>query len=192
MPPKARITREMIVDAAFTVVQKVGAEEINVRKIAAELKCSTQPVMYHFRTMEELKAEVYVKSSEYMSACILDGEEKNVPVLLERYIRFAREESNLFRFIFQTGRIDIENFGAVFGSSEDLRRIVRLFGEKHGLTEAQAHSAISTVFLVIHGYAALIANNCAVYDEKQCEELLNRVLIAFPDYWKTLDIPPMN
>lgn len=191
MPPKARITRDMIVGAAFTVVQKVGAEEINVRKIAAELKCSTQPVMYHFRTMEELKAEVFVKCAEYLNSYIFADDEKSVPELFRRYLTFARDESNLFRFIFQTGRIKTENFMAAF-ESDHVGGLIRLFAEERGLTEPQAFSAISTMFLSLHGYCSMIANNCALYDEKKCDEILDRVMNAIPEHWKTLDIPPLK
>ena len=46
MPPKAKITREMIVDAAFAIAREAGAETINARTVAERLKCSTQPVLF--------------------------------------------------------------------------------------------------------------------------------------------------
>ena len=52
MPPKAKVTKDMIIDAAFNVVREAGAENINARTVAKKLKCSTQPVMYHFETIE--------------------------------------------------------------------------------------------------------------------------------------------
>lgn len=48
MPPKAKITKNMIIDAAFQVVREAGVESINARTVAERLNCSTQPVMYHF------------------------------------------------------------------------------------------------------------------------------------------------
>ena len=55
MPAKAKVTKEMIVDAAFAIAREAGAENINARTVSERLHCSTQPVMYHFATMEELK-----------------------------------------------------------------------------------------------------------------------------------------
>ena len=55
MPPKARVTKDMVVKAAFEVARKTGAENINARTVSEKLNCSTQPVMYHFATIEELK-----------------------------------------------------------------------------------------------------------------------------------------
>ena len=62
MPPKPKITKEMIVDAAFEIARKTGAENINARTVAERLECSTQPIMYHFATIEELKKAAYAKA----------------------------------------------------------------------------------------------------------------------------------
>lgn len=55
MPPKARITRDMVAAAAFEAAREAGWEQINARTVSQRLNCSTQPVMYHFATIEELK-----------------------------------------------------------------------------------------------------------------------------------------
>ncbi len=44
MPPKAKITREMIVEAAFEIARNEGVENINARTVSEKLSCSTQPV----------------------------------------------------------------------------------------------------------------------------------------------------
>lgn len=51
MPPKVKITKEMIIDAAFEIARSEGAENINARTVSKKLGCSTQPVMYHFKTI---------------------------------------------------------------------------------------------------------------------------------------------
>ena len=56
------ITREMIIEEAFHIARTEGADKITSRRIAESLQCSTQPVLYHFATVEEaldwLKKEV--------------------------------------------------------------------------------------------------------------------------------------
>lgn len=56
MPPKAKITKDMVIDAAFEVAREIGTENINARTVSKKLNCSTQPVMYHFATIDELKS----------------------------------------------------------------------------------------------------------------------------------------
>ncbi len=55
MPAKTKVTKEMIIDAAFAIAREEGAENINARTVLKRLHCSTQPVMYHFATIEELR-----------------------------------------------------------------------------------------------------------------------------------------
>ena len=45
MPPKAKISKDMVVVAAFEVARKTGGEHINARTVSKKLNCSTQPVM---------------------------------------------------------------------------------------------------------------------------------------------------
>ena len=52
MPPRSKITREMIIDAAYEIVRESGEGSLNARSIADRLGCSTQPVLYVFRTMD--------------------------------------------------------------------------------------------------------------------------------------------
>lgn len=51
MPPKAKITKEMIVDAGVELVRESGIEHVNARAVAERLGCSTQPVMYRGQFM---------------------------------------------------------------------------------------------------------------------------------------------
>ena len=59
MPPRTKITKDMIINAAFEIIRDDGADMINARKIAEKLKCSTQPVLYQFKSMEKIKNAVY-------------------------------------------------------------------------------------------------------------------------------------
>ena len=54
MPPKVKVTKEAIINAAVNIVRSSGAQAINARTIASVLNCSTQPVFSNFATMDEL------------------------------------------------------------------------------------------------------------------------------------------
>ena len=81
MPAKAKVTKEMIVDAAFAIAREAGVERINARTVSERLHCSTQPVMYHFATMEALKRTVYAKA-DLLSFGISDEYEKTAQAAL--------------------------------------------------------------------------------------------------------------
>ncbi len=105
MPPKAKINREMIIDAAYEIVRESGEENINARNIAEKLGCSTQPVLYVFKTMDEIRECVYQKAAEYHSEYLMqidESDENPMLVIGKNYIRFSVDERNLFRFLFQS------------------------------------------------------------------------------------------
>lgn len=84
MPAKAKVTKEMIIDAAFAVARETGAENINARTVSERLNCSTQPVMYHFATIEEPHLFRFLFQSDFFSGStlleLIDAEELT-PVL---------------------------------------------------------------------------------------------------------------
>lgn len=175
MPPRARITRDMVVDAAFAITRAEGAEAVNARTVSQKLGCSTQPVMYHFGKIEDLKRAVYQKldrfHTEYL-LCPRPGEDAMLSIGLN-YIRFAVEEPNLFRFLFQSG-FALENSVGQMLDAEALEPILSAMGEAGGLTMAQAKGAFTTLALFVHGYASILANNPMAYDEETGKVHLER------------------
>ena len=81
MPPKVKVTKEMVSDAAFDIVRSDGHENLNVRTIADRLKCSTQPVLYNYRTMDGIRDAAYEKADGFHTAYIMPKETDREPML---------------------------------------------------------------------------------------------------------------
>lgn len=168
MSAKAKVTKEMIVDAAFGIARESGAGNINARTVSERLNCSTQPVMYHFATIEELKRAVYAKADCYHSGYLMDIKSPQKGVMLGiglNYIRFAVEEPQLFRFLFQSdffhGATLLELIDA-----EELVPVLAAMQESLEMDMDQTKKVFTIVFLFVHGYASIIANNSLKYDEE--------------------------
>ena len=175
MPPKTKVTAEMIIDAAIEVARQRGFENINARTVSGQLHCSTQPVMYHFSTIDSLKRAAYRKAdrlhSEYMMNT-LPGQDPILGIGLN-YIRFAVEEPQLFRFLFQSGYAEENNLLEMV-DSEELVPVLEAMREGAGLSMEKTRQIFITVALFAHGYASIIANNHLEYDEKLIAEHLER------------------
>ena len=120
MPPKSRISKDMIVNAATEVIRESGFESVNARTVAQKLNCSTQPVMYHFQTMEDIKRAAYSHVDRLHTDYLMTFSDEKDP-LLEiglNYIRFAIREPNLFRFLFQSGYTVENNLMEMIESEE--------------------------------------------------------------------------
>lgn len=177
MPPKSKITREMIIEAGLRIVRRDGVESLNVRKVAAELECSTQPVMYHFKTVSELKAAIYGAADRLHTEYIMAQDGSEDVMLLSiglRYIRFAAEEKNLFRLLFQSDSFGKVSFGELMGSEEQTPLTAPIC-EAAGISEDKARRVFEVLFICVHGAASMIANNSIEYDTEHFRELLTEV-----------------
>lgn len=177
MPPKAKVTKEMVIDAAFEVIRAEGAENVNARTVANKLGCSTQPVMYHFATIEEMKRAVYEKTDKYHTEYLMNIPETPKDVMLgigKNYIRFAVEEPNLFRFLFQSG-FAVQNSLLEMINSEELMPVLSVMQKAMEMNLEQTKEVFVTLAMFVHGYAGIIANNSLEYDEKLITTHLERV-----------------
>ncbi len=168
MPPKVKISKDMIIEAAFGIVRQAGAENLNARTVSQKLGCSTQPVMYHFATIKDLKRAVYERADAFHTQYLLHVGQQREGILLGiglNYIRFAIEEPHLFRFLFQSG-LAAESSLPEMMDSQQLRPVLSAMQEAMGLDAGQTKGVFLTIALFAHGYASIIANNSLTYEEE--------------------------
>ena len=175
MPPKTRITREMVVNAAVEEARQNGVESISARTVSGRLHCSTQPVMYHFATIDRLKRAAYSQADQMHTEYLMNVPPGQDPILGIglNYIRFAVEEPQLFRFLFQSGYAEEASLLEMI-DSEELEPVLAAMREGLGLDIKKTKDVFLTVALFAHGYASIIANNGLEYDEGLIAEHLER------------------
>ena len=176
MPPKTRITREMILDAGLAIIREKGHENLNARSIASYLKCSTQPVLYSFKTVDEIRDMVYEIADRFHSEYIMPKGTNKDP-LLElglNYVRFAHDERNLFRFLFQSDKFSGKDMDTLLNDPQ-LSEVIKVITKQLKIKETKARKMFLTLFCAAHGLASLLANNAMEYDEKLCTNMLESV-----------------
>lgn len=96
MPRTKQIEKQDILGAAAEVVRQKGEQALTVRNIAAQLGCSTQPLYYEFANIDQLRAELlpYVREHYLQFRC------SNYKAFGRHYLNFARQEKELFRFVY--------------------------------------------------------------------------------------------
>ena len=171
MTPRSKITREMIIDAAYEIVRESGEGSLNARSIADRLGCSTQPVLYVFRTMDEIRECVYQKADEYHSEYLMQtGENTSI---WKNYIRFSVRERNLFRFLFQSNAFSGRIQGLI--DDERLLPVLEAMSAQMGMEVKDVKKFFAAVYYPVHGIASLLANNSMEYDEEEFEAILNMI-----------------
>ncbi len=175
MPAKVKVTKEMVIDAALEVARENGTENINARTVSQKLGCSTQPVFYHFERIEDVRIAAHKKGSEFHMNYVTNLSGNYERPMLEmgmRYIQFAVEEKNLFRFLFHS---NYYTSGCLSDwlTEENLSSVFSVLKIQAKVDTKQAYSIFSQIFLVTHGIASLLANNAMTYDEAYCIKVLS-------------------
>ena len=163
MSKKPTTTRQDMIDAAFQLIREEGFESLTARNLAGRLGCSTQPIMYQFPNLNELKDLTYRKADDFHTEFIF--KDNDLLKIGLRYISFADEEKDLFRFLFQSGHFDGSSLGELL-KAPDTKRLISKTAEELNIPDKKALKCFETLFVMVHGYASLIANNAMKYNEK--------------------------
>lgn len=103
--PKQRITKKMIVDAAFALARSGGLERLTVTDIAAKLGCSVQPIYSYCQSMEGLRSDVSARARQFVQGYVAERIDPKDPFFStgRAYIRLAKEEPCILKmFLFQS------------------------------------------------------------------------------------------
>lgn len=157
MPPKVKITKEDIINVAIEIVKASGAEAINARNIAAALNCSTQPVFYNFASMDELRLAVVERAdmlcNQYMEREVANGKYPAYKANGMAYIRFAKEEKQLFRLLYMRDR----SKEIVSEDTELMHRMEEMIYDNTGLEGDNAKLFHLEMWAYVHGIATMLA-----------------------------------
>ena len=97
--PKQRITKEMVVNAAFELARSGGMEQVMVKAIAEKIGCSVQPIYSYCANMEGLRREVEKRTKSFIQEYVAAHIERSDPFRStgRAYIQLTREEPQLFK-----------------------------------------------------------------------------------------------
>ena len=172
MPPKVKVTKKEIINAALEIVRQQGMDALNARTVATRLQCSTQPVFSNFSGMEQLRDAV-VDAAEVLFQDMLKEEVENGEYPPYKasgmaYIRFAKEEKELFRLLYMRSRT-----AETIPEETDLgNQMAQIVNRNTGLEENEAKLFHLEMWAFVHGIAAMIATDYLDLDW----ELVSRML----------------
>lgn len=183
MPPKAKITKDMILHTVLDITRETGFEMVNARSVAGKLQCSTRPIFTCYENMEELKKDFLDFAYEYYLQYVsrFSSSEQVMPSLLLplSYIEFAAEETHLFKLLFMND-MDLNMAEAKdFYNEADNEKRAAAFSETIGVELERAKVIFLDLFLYTHGIAVLTAAGKIAFDRGSAEKMLMNLLSAF-------------
>ena len=116
--PKQKITKEMIVEAAFEIARNGGMEQVMVKNIADKLHCSVQPIYSYCKNMEGLRNDVIERVKQFVNDYAIEHIDKNnlFRSTGSMYVQLAKEEPNIFKMYILHERIGIASLSDLYAS----------------------------------------------------------------------------
>ena len=171
MAPKNKITRRDIIEAALSLVERHGKDELNARSVAKELGISTQPIFSNFKNMSELKTEVGKLATEiYLKYIRKTAESGLYPVYKASgmaYIRFAKEKSELFKLVFMDGDGKY--------NAEAYDDIVKAMAHSVDISIEDAKEMHIRMWTFVHGIATMAATEFLEFDEEYASKMITDI-----------------
>jgi AcrR family transcriptional regulator len=200
MARKVTISKEVILDNALKMLIRDGYSAVNIKTLAAEIGCSTQPLVWHFENMEGLRLAIAEYAADYArKKTAVAGTGKSAVDVFESmgsaYVKMAIKEPNLFKFLY-LGESPINSpykLNDIFGkkSGKDNKDSIELISEdaarmmitgiaaETGVSEEGAARCIRNTVIYSHGIATMIATGVFKASEKEIMAMIKSASQSF-------------
>lgn len=183
MARKVTISKEIILEAGLRMLIREGYAAVNIKSLAKEIGCSTQPIAWHFENMEGLRRALAEYAGEYArkeAASDNPDAAEAFRHMGSSYIRMAIREPNLFRFLYIGGSPLSKPYETadISGRSDD-SGMVSGIAEQTGLSKEQAAVCIRNTVIYSHGLAVMLATGVLKASEDEAMAMINDASESF-------------
>lgn len=166
----------MILNAAFDITRNEGIEKLSNREIAKKMNCSIRPIYYQFKNSEELYKALYNKINSYFYDFIMKNIADDIPHYKQigiNYIKFAQEETNLFKVLFMSPSRNLPNT-FVETDKTGFAGVVAAIKLSTHLSDKAIKSFHTKMWIFVHGIATLTVSRSFKFTDEQIKDLLSQ------------------
>lgn len=181
MPPKAKFSREEIVEAALAIIRKEGAEALTARALGEKLQSSARPIFTVFRNMEEVQQAVLTAARALYREYVQRGlaETPAFKGVGTQYILFAVNEPKLFQLLFMAEHSRVPELSNVLPLiDESYEQILLSVQEDYGVDQAFAEKLYRHLWIYSHGIAALCATGMCRFTGEEISGMMTEVFVS--------------
>lgn len=172
MPPKYKFTKQEIIQAALDITRTEGIHSVTARAVGAKLNSSSKVIFGLFQNMEKLQEEVIKAAHDlyqnYLKEDMLKGKYPPYKASGMAYIRFAKEEKELFKLLFMRDRSEEK----IEQNLDEIKPLLQIIQKNIGLSEQDAYMFHIEMWLYVHGIATMIATSYLEWDKETISNVL--------------------
>lgn len=181
MPPKAKYSKEEIIETALNVVSEKGVSALTAKELSCALQTSTSPIFTFFDSMsqvlEAVKAAAMKRFEDYYNKI-----EESMPEFKKigmQMILFAKEEPRLYQLIFMTENENAESFDDIYSHLGALAdKSLECIQKDYSLSFNDAQKLFSHVWIHTFGIGTLCATGVCKFTNEQIAAMLTEDFTA--------------
>ncbi|MCD7948922.1 MAG: TetR/AcrR family transcriptional regulator [Erysipelotrichaceae bacterium] len=180
MPPKSKVSKEDVLNAAFQITKNEGFKYVNARSVAKALNCSTMPIFRVYDNMEALNNELIDKIYDYyrdFTNSYIKGKDELLEVSYA-YVEFARIEKNLFYTIYVSDISESRTLNETIHSDYN-QSIIHKMMKQYDISYDKAVAIFRDVRFYTHGIASQVLVDRTILDEDEVLQLIKQVIDKF-------------
>ncbi|MBS1456490.1 MAG: TetR/AcrR family transcriptional regulator [Clostridia bacterium] len=180
MPRSFMFTKEEIVAAAVQLTREKGIDAVSARSLGEKLGASSRPIFSYFKSMDEVKEAIAESAAEiyngYIETEIKSGRYSSYKANCMAYIRFAKEEKELFKMLFLTDTSSGDSSDdSDENEIEEVKPLVKILQKQLNFSRENAELFFSETWVTVHGIAAMLATNDLDWTDSYILNVLNDV-----------------
>ena len=166
MPRSYMFTKEQVLDAAIELTREKGFSAVSARSLGEQLGTTSRPIFSHFENMADVqKGIISAANTLYQS---FRAEEIASGMA---YIRFAKEEKELFKLLFMRDRSGEQ----IKENPEEMEALIGLIAKQVNIDKEAARFFYLEMWAYTHGIASMIATGFYEWDEPLASRALTDV-----------------
>lgn len=181
MPPKAKFTREEIINVAMQIVREQGIELVTSREIGRRLNSSACPIFTVFQNMDEVNSSLISAIRSLYKEYIKEGLSQQLAFqgVGAAYIKFAKNEPKFFQLLFMTELKNPANISHILAIiDENYSEILHSVQEPYNLTKEEADRLYQHLWVYTHGIATLCATKVCTFTDEEIMERMKEIFLS--------------
>lgn len=178
MPPKAKFTREQIIEAALAIVRERGFAALTARALGEKLNSSARPIFTVFRSMEEVQQAVIAAAKALYKEYVERGLREEIAFrgVGKQYILFAVNEPKLFALLFMEEQPQVPSLSGVLPQiDESYDAILASITNAYHVDQAAAENLYRHLWIYSHGIAALCATKMCRFTPDEISGMMTEI-----------------
>ncbi len=175
MPRSYMFTKEQVLDAAIELTREKGFAAVSARSLGKRLGTTSRPIFSHFENMADVQKGIIAAANKlyhsFRKEEIASG--RYVPYKANgmAYIRFAKEERELFKLLFMRDRSREQ----IKENPEEMDALIELIAKQVGIDKEAAKLFYLEMWAYTHGIASMTATGYLDWNEELSSRALTDV-----------------